>query len=896
MSPPLFGLLLSFACAAASPRAAAPASLAPPSPALRGKGAIVVWKDETLKPASDPEHLALVLRKAGYGVTLLGRSEMTDPRLLAADRCDLVVLPYGPCYPVGQRDAIAAFLRKGGSLLTLGGPCLRDPVYARGVESNAPPPRAIAAFSADLVSRLKPAPGPKDEPARLSLAPGPAQTPALAVDTPDLQGYQYVRLPTEGSPNHDVLHFCARGDAATEFLCLEMIESDASRWKTVVGLSTEWQTYDVPARTFVSYASKERGGLGDRLRTGQVRNIALGFPASLAGNGPRRFEIANLEWRASGAPAGATSHPPLLFDAHADLRRAFGSQLKLPRPGDVTLFHKAPAFRGASLTTAPGQPLLGPGLTVGGPASGWVTTVLEDDLLLLKARSPRRREFLPSARLVRTIPLLVTPDGLPAAALFLHLGGPYAGSRWAAFGVAAPDVFAPGNAAADAALASVVDAVLHQGLLARLEPAFVVRDGKVRMAVQAQVSAPRAGRAAGKLHARLDSASNSRPAAEAVVPVDVAAGQTQSVVALEVDDGRFDAKDYRIECEFQTAGQRADRLSTSVDVRATLLALCDRLVRTQAERNDGKFSGIGFVDNRGARGLLAAYAITGDKRYLNAALRWGRAIVAEQRSDGGYLMGYGYHEEGNECFVADGGEIACGIARLVTDAPAAEKKCFLASLRAYMGYRESFRCPGGGIGVGWCKTDYGKRPTERLDKINKIYAPEINIYTIGCTLAAATMYARLSGDARDNDAAVRDARWLMTRCEQTVTGAFVESMIWAHKFLRDAQIQDEIEAFLRKTFLPHVTPPTATWWRGGGGRNVQALDGLAYCDAAIGRDPAVRAALLRAAWHVVSPQSVCGIPRVLAHDDLTSPEWFYLNFAAVTLPELIQPEIVRKGF
>ena len=112
--------------------------------------------------------------------------------------------------------------------------------------------------------------------------------------------------------------------------------------------------------------------------------------------------------------------------------------------------------------------------------------------------------------------------------------------------------------------------------------------------------------------------------------------------------------------------------------------------------------------------------------------------------------------------------------------------------------------------------------------------------------------------------------------------------------LQGPGIRGETEQFLRKTFLPHVTPDDAAWWRGGEGRNVQALDGLAYFCDAIDKDPEVRAALLRATWHVVSPQSLCGLPRVLAREELTSAQWMYLNFAAVTLPDLVQPEIVRK--
>ncbi|NLX95952.1 MAG: hypothetical protein GXY83_07235 [Rhodopirellula sp.] len=861
------------------------------------KGAIVVWKDEALTPASAPEHLAAVLASAGYGVTLLDRREMADRRLLRADRCDLVVLPYGPHYPVGPHDALAAYLRDGGALLTLGGPCLRDPVYAGPRSSSAvPAPRPIAAISPELLAGLKPSTASGEVPAKLSLVDGPGNEAALEAALPDLKQYQYLWFAAQGSPSCDVLHFQARGDSETTHLCLEMIATDGSRWKAVADLSPQWRAYDVPTFSFVAYATDARGGPGDYLRPGEVRRVAVGFPASLVGKGPRRFAIAELQWRSTGMAGERPLHPPLLFNAHADLRRAFGSELRLPPPGRVTLYHGAESFRSQSVHAAPGQAIVPGEFALSGLISGSTPTVLEDDLVLLRATESGRRAFLPSKRLVRTIPLLVTPDGEVAGALFLHVGGEYAGSRWASFGVTSPDLFPPQSPAAGAALAAIVDRVLHGPVLASLEPRFEVSGRKVRMVVDARVMNTYAAPQNVELRARLDTGGGSEPTTAGATTVKLAPGESRRIAVLEVDAEQLDSKEYRVACELAAADGRCDGLSTSVDVRGTLVAVCDRFVRTEAERADGKFSGVGFVDNRGARGLLAAYDITGDKRYLDAAIRWGEALIAEQRPDGGYLMGYGYHEDGNECFVADGGEIACGIARLASYAPESRRKQFLDSLQAYMGYRESFRCEGGGIGVGWCKTDYGKRPTVRLDQITKIFAPETNIYTIGCTLAAATMHAQLAGDAKDNDAAVRDARWLMARCDRTVTGAFVESFVWANKFLEGPGIKDETGQFLRKTFLPYVTPADSAWWRGGEGRHVQALDGLVYFYDCIEKDPEVLAALLRATWHVASPQSVCGLHGVLAQEKLNLSQWMYLNFAAVSLPDLVQSEIVRKPF
>ncbi|MDH7568918.1 MAG: hypothetical protein QHJ73_04970, partial [Armatimonadota bacterium] len=99
------------------------------------KGSIAVLKDDlpVSGTPSDPEHLARVLRGAGYGVTFLSATDLVHPRCLNAERFDLLVLPYGGVYPAEGRDALVAFLRSGGAFLSMGGYAFNDPVlYFRG--------------------------------------------------------------------------------------------------------------------------------------------------------------------------------------------------------------------------------------------------------------------------------------------------------------------------------------------------------------------------------------------------------------------------------------------------------------------------------------------------------------------------------------------------------------------------------------------------------------------------------------------------------------------------------------------------------------------------------------------------------------------------------------------
>jgi hypothetical protein len=158
------------------------------------------------------------------------------------------------------------------------------------------------------------------------------------------------------------------------------------------------------------------------------------------------------------------------------------------------------------------------------------------------------------------------------------------------------------------------------------------------------------------------------------------------------------------------------------------------------------------------------------------------------------------------------------------------------------------------------------------------------------------MFALLTRSEKDNDAAVKDAYWWMNRCKKTTGGAFVESAIWANKFLRGETIKKDTEEFLRQKFIPNVVGPESRWWTTGEGRTVQGLDGLAYYYDRIEKDPQVLATLMRAAYHVCSPEALSGIPRILAKPQLTQPEWLYLNFASVSMPDLLKSEIIRKNF
>jgi hypothetical protein len=351
-----------------------------------------------------------------------------------------------------------------------------------------------------------------------------------------------------------------------------------------------------------------------------------------------------------------------------------------------------------------------------------------------------------------------------------------------------------------------------------------------------------------------------------------------------------------VRAEDEATGTPLGETAFRVDLEAAFETVCGFLA--EQARDDAKLHGASFIDSRGMRALLAGYERTGNAEYRAAALRWGDLMMELQREDGGYRMGYGITPKGEACYVADGGEIALGIARLVSYADDERRERLLRSLDAYMGYREAFRVPTGGIGVGWCLHDYGVRPPAPLETPTRIYAPEVNTYTIGCTLAAACAHARLRDDPGAEGRADDDADWLTPRL-RGLSGAAAESYAWAHYLSRDPDRRKAYAAVMRERLIGRLPAPDAprSWWLESGGRSALNLAILVYWLHEIEDTPAVRAEMLRALAAMGSPDSAESIPvlierppRTLTHDD-----WIYICYGSLSLAEALEPGVSMRG-
>ncbi|HRZ58823.1 MAG TPA: hypothetical protein P5525_25575, partial [Candidatus Paceibacterota bacterium] len=121
------------------------------------RGAIAIYRDSIPAPAASasPEHLAGLLEGAGFETAFLTSDDLADTARLDRARYDVVVLPYGPVFPVAAADTFRGFLRAGGKLFTTGGYAF-DHLIEResegwGAYQPPPPPRQHgAAWFCDL--------------------------------------------------------------------------------------------------------------------------------------------------------------------------------------------------------------------------------------------------------------------------------------------------------------------------------------------------------------------------------------------------------------------------------------------------------------------------------------------------------------------------------------------------------------------------------------------------------------------------------------------------------------------------------------------------------------------------------------------------------------------------
>jgi len=108
-----------------------------------------------LATAHPPAALATALREAGYGATILQAGDLADSGLLTPEAFQAIVLPWGPYFPREAQEAFLAYLRAGGSFLSLGGYAF-DTLVVLTNEGWADTPTDIKAAQMDAAADPQP--------------------------------------------------------------------------------------------------------------------------------------------------------------------------------------------------------------------------------------------------------------------------------------------------------------------------------------------------------------------------------------------------------------------------------------------------------------------------------------------------------------------------------------------------------------------------------------------------------------------------------------------------------------------------------------------------------------------------------------------------------------------
>ncbi|MCE5241007.1 hypothetical protein LLH23_21300 [bacterium] len=849
-----------------------PALLLLPALALAAPAPTVgLWSDPALaRHGSTPtDALAALIEGCGCQVEPLTTADLSNAARLDPTRLQCLVIPYH-VFPAAASGALGKFVQGGGGLVLTEGDVFGRLLFPAGAGYALLDD--FDAVAGNVQGRVDWDLGHHDGSEALSVAGTGTTAQPFVFRTRPENAFQYAGFkPPTLTPQAAGLVFEARGDRDTSLLCLEGQEGDGSRWKQIVSLTPEWREVRIHLASFCSYATPARGQAGDFLHPERLQRLYFGLFKGLVPPGEHRFEIRNLRFAqanvsseaalAAGVPLpGRTLVEQLLGEAIAPVPTA-----TWPQP-----FTGGPLLALTKLRPVGSHPLTeGLSFPSGALTAHEISNAPTWDSTGLFPGAKRTRRFLPllqgtgpdgRARVVGALTLARAAGGRTSVQIALGLTG---------LDVAKPPL-----------------APLLQRALRLMQSGAVLTDANpvASAAEGGQVSAtppvlPRAPGAGLQVRMSVDGAALPR-----VLPV-AEAGAVGAALPLG------DWRNFRLSAELMQGDEALDRTAWRVNVRQTLRDLCDFFVTSGAD--DGKFSGIYFIDSRAVWTLLAGYEIFADRRYLDTALHWTRVMIAEQRPDGGYRMGYGITRRGEECYVADGGEIALGLAQVAPYAGPTDRAGIMRSLDAYMAYRESFRVPTGGIGVGWCLTNYGQQPRVPLQEPTRVLAPEQNTYTIGCTLGAALLHAVLTGKPEDMQAAIVDGAWLMPRVP-TLSGTTAQSNMLAHYLAPDDTVRAQYAANLRERFVDKLAGQENPWWIGSGGRSALNLHVLAYCYERLGRDPRVLTQMAKAVSAMCAPESPLSMYRLIGRTDLRHDEWLYLCFGGVGLADVVAPMVTLR--
>ena len=396
------------------------------------------------------------LASRGVAVTALAdrdlaSQDLADPASAKTAGMDLVVVCDATRVPAVAIEKLAAFARRGGKLMVLGGPFFSRPSWefrGRPLERDA----LLEQFSRELKPRVlfdfDTAAGPawlhsSSNPRSVCSAQraegGAAGTPGcLELDLRDVSGWDtfLTKVDRPFPAGSTWTTFWARGESerGPSQLMVEWQERDGSRWITVVHLARQWRLFALPPQAFGYWTDPRvpgRGGPGDMLRPENAAQLTIGLAQSHA-------DLVSTKGRHRiGIDQVGVSPPPLDSEsANASLASAFANAgAAAPVIEGVSPAYKCyPVTNTATFRVSPGQ-LLVEAAELPKPKAVYSPHPRPDGAGFRMGRSWRAR------------PLAECVDGAgrfagAAASLILCGPKPGDGGMIAAVGVDDPDFFA----------------------------------------------------------------------------------------------------------------------------------------------------------------------------------------------------------------------------------------------------------------------------------------------------------------------------------------------------------------------------------------------------------------------------------------------------------------------
>jgi hypothetical protein len=257
------------------------------------------------------------LTKSGLKAKFITMEEAADSEKFNADRYDCLVLINGALNPIAMKRNLWDYLRYGGKLVVLGGPPFSDltwkdngkwvnmesfleqltnredkkPIYTFDEGNVSPSAWKRETNNVNSLSEVK------------QVSPGAAGTKnALQIEVADLTGWDQflTNIKPEAFPDEEsALCFMAKGDKNTGFLAVEVREDDASRWISMIKLSTDWQYYVLSSNDFMYWADskvKGRGFRGDRFNPVRASVMSFGLANDITpvGTGRHMFWVDEI--------------------------------------------------------------------------------------------------------------------------------------------------------------------------------------------------------------------------------------------------------------------------------------------------------------------------------------------------------------------------------------------------------------------------------------------------------------------------------------------------------------------------------------------------------------------------------------------------------------------------